>query len=294
MRILILGGGGMLGHKLWQILNQRFSDVHVTLLQKQTAYSQYPLFSPPNVYDEFDATNRSALWRLLDTVVPDIICNCIGLTLRKQVPSPSEAYIQLNSLLPHRLAEWCGTSQARLIHYSTDCVFKGDIGGYTEESTPDAKDIYGRSKMLGEVDSPKALILRSSIIGRELKSRTELVEWLLAQNNKTITGYRQAFYTGVTTLQMSHLTSDIIANHSYLNGLYHIASDVISKYELLRLLAKEYGVNVNIVPSDAVIVKKNLIGSKFRTATGLHIPSWSEMISSMALDNSIYKQETQP
>src|SRR5207253_2340396 len=144
--------------------------------------------------------------------------------------------LSINSLFPHRLARLCHAAKARLIHVSTDCVFSGRKGNYTEADQPDAEDLYGRSKLLGEVQGPGCLTLRTSIIGRELDTRQGLVEWFLSNQGRKVKGYRRAIFSGLTTDALSELIGRIILNHPDLEGLWHVASAPINKFELISLV----------------------------------------------------------
>ena len=288
-RLLVLGGAGMLGHKVWQTLRRQFDDVHVTLRKPRGFYSGMGLFADGHVIERLDVTDQLALHAVLDEIKPDVICNCIGLTLRKQDEVSAESYILLNSLLPHQLNTWCARNGKRLIHISTDCVFSGESGPYEESSLPDARDLYGRSKLLGEVQSAHALVLRTSIVGRELMEHTELLEWFLRQEGKTVHGYRQAMYTGVTTNFLARVIAQVIEKHESLNGIYQVASSTISKYELLRKVRDCLKLNIDLVAEDQHVSKKILLGGKFVQATGIRTPSWDEMIEEIRQDKTLYQ-----
>jgi dTDP-4-dehydrorhamnose reductase len=287
-RILILGGTGMLGHKLWQRLASRFADTHVTVRGPRAAYARYGLFDDERVIEKVDVADFDALASVLGRVAPQEILNCIGLTKRREAPDNPAPSIVLNALLPHLLAAWGSAHGARVINFGTDCVFDGKRGGYTENDLTNAEDLYGRTKALGEIRGEHALTLRSSFIGRELAAGTELLEWLLAQRGKTIKGYRHALYTGVSTLRLADLVGDIIEKFPRLTGLYQVAAEVISKYDLLALAGAAYGIDVKIEPDDKVIIKRNLDGSAFRRATGYVAPPWREMMAELAADPTPY------
>jgi dTDP-4-dehydrorhamnose reductase len=287
MRILILGATGMLGHKLWQLLPQRFPDTHATV----RARPQLPgsrLFEDERVIAGVNCADFTAVAELLDRMAPQVVVNCVALTKRRQGSDRADASIALNALLPHQLARWCADHGARLIHFSTDCVFTGRTGGYTEASVPDAEDLYGRSKALGEVAGDGALTLRSSFIGRELGRGTELLEWFLAQRGQRIKGYRQARYTGVSNLFMAQLVGDIITVHPHLAGLYNLASEAVSKFELLCLARDAFRLDVEIEPDDMFVCRRDLDGSRLRQALGTAPPSWLEMMAGLAADATPY------
>jgi dTDP-4-dehydrorhamnose reductase len=289
MRVLILGGAGMLGHKMWQALSARYAETYVTLRKPREVYARYGLFDSDRVRDRIDAGDFTAVERCLNEIGPDVIVNCVGMTYRHPSARSQLASIALNALFPHQLAQWA-EAKARVIHFSTDCVFDGRVGGYTEASPVSSDDVYGRTKSLGEITGPGCLTLRSSMIGRELERGTELVEWLIAQDHKTIKGYRNATFTGLSTLLWTRVVVDVIERHPELSGLFHVTTDPISKYELLRLLAAAYQLEIQIDPDDEVVCHRNLDGSKFAALTGFRAPPWSAIVAEMAADPTPYSR----
>jgi dTDP-4-dehydrorhamnose reductase len=289
MRILILGGTGMLGHKLWQRLSPRFPDTYVTVRKKRADYQRFGIFDDARVIENIDLSRQRYLLALLNQAAPDVIVNCVAITKRRQTLNPVSS-IKLNAMLPHRLAAWANDNGGRVITISTDCVFDGQKGGYTEEDQPNAWDTYGRTKALGEVTYGNTVTLRTSFIGRELTSGTELLEWFLQQAGRTIKGYRGALYSGMSTLYFADVIADIIGKFPQLSGLYQVASPVVTKYELLCLARDAFGIKVNIEPDDAIILKRNLNGEKFRRATGIIVPPWSTMMNDLANDPTPYDE----
>jgi len=288
MRILILGAAGMLGHKLWQRLPARFPDTWATLRAPRAHYEACGLFAGERVIDGIDATDFTAVERVLESLRPGAVVNCIAVTKRRT--TDALASIELNAALPHRLAGWAARRGSRVIHFSTDCVFDGRTGGYTEDTPTNAEDLYGRTKALGEITGPGALTLRSSLLGREIAGRTELLEWFLAQRGRSVRGYRHAVFSGVSTLRMSDLVADILEHHPTLSGLLQPTSPPIGKYDLLRLAREAYGIDVAIEPDDGVVVRRNLDGSRFREATGIVVPDWRAMMAELAADPTPYDQ----
>lgn len=294
MRILVLGAAGMVGHKIYQRLSRDFADVWATIHKPIEYYRTRDMggfFSGNRVIESFEVTDEHGLHALLERVRPDVIVNCIGLTWRKDGGANSVGYIKLNALLPHQLDSWCERQGGWFLNFSTDCVFSGDSGSYSETSLPDARHMYGRTKVLGEVESSRALIIRTSVIGRELENHTELLEWFLSQRGKTIKGFRQALYSGVTTNFLAQVVSRVIRERPDLRGLYHLSAEPISKYDLLRRVKDRMRLDVTIVPDDGVVVRKDLIGSKIREATGILTPSWDEMIAELADDPTPYQSK---
>jgi dTDP-4-dehydrorhamnose reductase len=168
----------------------------------------------------------------------------------------------------------------RLVHVSTDCVFSGEKGNYRENDPPDAADLYGRTKFLGEVDIPGCVTLRTSIIGHELSGRHGLVEWFLAQEG-TVKGFARAVFSGFPTVEMARIVAERILPYERLSGLYHVSSEPISKYDLLRLVAKEYGKRIGIERDEEFACDRSLDSSRFREAIGYEPPAWPELVARM-------------
>jgi dTDP-4-dehydrorhamnose reductase len=281
VKLLILGGDGMLGHQLVRQLSARH-EVRATVHQPLPAYAAHAIFTAGNTIDRVDARDTGRLGGVIASVRPEAVINCIGIVKQRpdaKSPIPS---LEINALLPHRLLEMCGRAGARLIHFSTDCVFSGRAGSYRESDTPDPPDLYGRTKLLGEVDEAPGLTLRTSIIGLELARRTGLIEWFLAQRG-AIRGYRGAIYTGLTTLEMARLVARLLEQHPRLTGVWHVASAPITKYDLLVDLAAKLGrTDVSIAPDDGLACDRSLNADRFQAATGYAPPSWDRMLTELA------------
>lgn len=287
-RILILGAAGMLGHKLCQVYRDRF-DIWATVRERPERYSQYELLPANRLIGSIDAFNFDTIVQAFAVAQPQIVINCIGII--KQLSTAKDPIISLtvNSLLPHRLAQLCTVAGARLIHISTDCVFSGRQGMYTEEDISDAEDLYGRTKYLGEVSAEPHLTLRTSIIGRELQTTTGLVEWFLGNRGGRVRGYSEAIYTGFTTLALAEIIAQVIEHDTHLTGLYQASSDPINKYDLLRLLREHFAIPVEIEPFPDFKLDRSLNSQRFRLASKIMIPSWPAMIESMAQDPTPYE-----
>lgn len=287
MRIVILGGSGMLGHKLAQTLAEDF-DTWVTLRDGKNAYAAGNFVESQRIISGVDVQEIDALKETLVQLRPAAVINCVGVI--KQLPPVDEPIrsITINSLLPHRVHRLCASVGARLIHFSTDCVFSGRKGMYTEDDPSDALDLYGRTKFLGETTAPGALTIRSSIIGRELATSSGLVEWFLSQRGRRVEGYVGAIYSGFTTRAMSRIVRDLLVQHPNLQGTIQISSDPITKYDLLVLLQRAWGLDVEIVPSSRVQIDRSLDSSKYRSLTGFVPPSWEDMVRDLAADPTPY------
>lgn len=290
-RILILGGTGMLGHELWRRLSKKFPDTWATVRTPDGASSPLDTLVPAlnhQIVRDVDVADFARLHAVLDQVKPTVIINAVAVTKRnegeKGDPSNIAHVLRINAELPHQLAIWAKPRNARVIHFSTDCVFNGERGGYRESDTPDATDLYGRSKLLGEIDEVEGncLTLRTSLIGRELARKTELLEWFLSQKGKNVRGFRHAVFSGVATWVMADLISDLLEKHSNVKGVFQVAAEPIDKFTLLQLFNDAFQTGTTIAPEDQFVCKRNLDGSRFRNLTGWVAPSWADMVKGIA------------
>lgn len=284
-KILVIGAGGMLGHQMWARLNKAFpGQVYGTVRKPQGSYRKYLVLDEEKLFFNVDVSRFLELEKLLDLEKPDWVINCVGLTLRKPDLEDMTKCIEVNSMLPHRLQIWAQKNDAKIIHFSTDCVFDGKKGRYTELDIPTAEDLYGKSKFLGEISGPAALTLRLSIIGRELEGKTELVEWFLSQNGQTVRGFTKAIYSGMTTIQVAKEVERIIAKHPNLNGLFQVSAPPISKYDLLQLLKEKFHLNIQIEKFEDYKADKSLLCDNYQEKTGFVPPKWEDMIQELAQD----------
>lgn len=289
--IVVLGADGMLGHKMFQTLGARFPGTRGTLRTSKhdARFAGIPLLQSDAIVDGVDAMDDRALRARIDALRPDVVVNCIGVIKQRDAAHDPVPSITINSLLPHRLAEWVRPWNGRLIHFSTDCVFSGRRGRYREDDPSDAEDLYGKSKFLGETPAtPNALTLRTSIIGRELHHHRSLLDWFLAQRGR-VRGFTRVIYSGVTTNHLAGLVGDVIERHRDLHGLYQVASEPIAKHDLLRLVQEAFGkTDVDLVPDDAEVSDRSLDGSRFAAATGYRCPPWPELVAELAADPTPY------
>lgn len=281
MRILILGGDGMLGHQLFKHLRSNH-DVKVTLRQDPSAYSQYGLFDAGNAYTSIDVRSSERLFEVAADFLPEAIVNGVGIVKQRTSAKESIPSLEINSLLPHRLAVLCKAIGARLVHLSTDCVFSGMKGNYVESDASDADDLYGKSKFLGEVRERHCLTLRTSIIGRELSRKKSLLEWFLAQR-ETVSGYKKAIFSGFTTLEMSRIIEKMLVRHQEASGLYHVSSTPISKFDLLVMIKEKLSVPVEVLPDESMLCDRSLDSARFRQEFHYTPPSWEEMIEELKI-----------
>jgi dTDP-4-dehydrorhamnose reductase len=290
MRVIILGVSGLIGHSLFKEISSKF-ETYGILHNNKSFYSNHVLFETENVFDNIDVLDFEVLSKVLLAVDPDVIINCVGITKRKEEIKNTGLTLYVNALFPHKLAEWSKANNKRIIHFSSDCVFDGKVGNYSEESLTTAEDMYGRTKALGEINYNHTLTLRSSFIGRELFSKTELLEWFLSQNGLTIRGFTKALYTGVSTIFLSKIVADIIESHPNLSGLKQLSIEKpISKYELLCLAREAFKCNIEIIPDDTFEIKPTLKGEKLRDELGYVVPTWENMMYDLAKDSFNYEK----
>lgn len=278
--VLVLGASGMLGNAVLRLFAVSPDYTAFGSMRSSTLLPRLPRDLQPQVITGVDVENTDSLMRLFSTVRPQVVINCIGLV--KQLAEADDPLLALpiNAMLPHRLARLCDLAGARLVHVSTDCVFSGSRGGYVESDAPDAQDLYGRSKLLGEVDYPHAVTLRTSIIGHELGSAHGLVGWFLKQQGR-VKGYRRAVFSGLPTVELARVIRDHVLPKAKLHGTYHVSAAPINKFDLLTLVARAYGKDVEIVVDEAVRIDRSLDSSRFRAETGYAPDDWPALIDRM-------------
>jgi dTDP-4-dehydrorhamnose reductase len=288
MKVLVLGASGMLGHKLVQRLGERF-EVTGTLRGDPAAAPLHPALRGARLVGGVRAEDPDSVVRVLGDVRPAVVVNALGIVKQKQESREAVPAIVVNALFPHRLAELCRAGGARLVHFSTDCVFSGRQGMYTEDDLPDPVDLYGRTKLVGEVSGPGCLTLRSSIIGRELVAGTSLLEWFRRQRGGTARGYTRAIYSGITTAVMADLVGWLLAEHAGLHGVWHVASEPIDKFALLAQVERTLGWSVRLERDESFVCDRSLDGSRFAARTGWRAPAWKDMIQGLADDPTPYE-----
>jgi dTDP-4-dehydrorhamnose reductase len=291
MKIVVLGGRGMLGHKIFHSLLKDHPETVCTVSGRlnRERYNSIGLFQSGQVIEHVNAMDTGEMRSLLEQIRPHFVINCIGVIKQRPEARAALPSIQINSLLPHQLALWTASWGGRVIHFSTDCVFSGRRGGYTEASFSDAEDLYGRSKFLGELAEDNAVTLRTSIIGRELDHFASLLEWFLRNPSTTVSGYTRSIYSGVTTNELSRIVGDIISRKPELSGVFQVASEPISKYELLLKIRKAFARTTEIVPDDREKIDRSMSGAKFHDATGYTAPGWDDLVNDLASDPVPYE-----
>ncbi len=290
MKILILGGTGMLGHMAYRVLSKHH-EVYVTCRNsfKNTLILR-SLVKKQNCIENVDALDIASLGKRLQELQPQVIINAIGIIKQKKAAKKPILSIKINSLFPNEVAQLADEINAKLIQISTDCVFSGNFGMYTESSPEDPIDLYGRSKLLGEVTYSPHLTLRTSIIGRQLQGDSSFFEWFLKQKNGSVNGFKHAIYSGLTTQALCQIIHQILTQCFQLSGLYHVASQPVSKYDLLTQLNLMMNLNVTINPDTQFCCNRSLDGRPFILKSAISIPSWENMLSQLVLDVPHYEE----
>lgn len=280
MKVLVLGASGMLGNAVFRELSKS-GDLEVIGSVRTGATARLlPEELRRHLACGFDVTNVDDIATLLSDSRPNVVINCVGLVKQLREAEDVLSAAPLNTLLPHRLSRLCALVGARLIHMSTDCVFSGSKGMYLESDLPDANDVYGRTKLLGELHDAHTVTLRTSIIGHELSGARSLVGWFLAQQGR-VKGFRKAIFSGLPTVEVARTIRDHVLPNASLHGLYHVSAEPINKYELLKLVADEYRKDIKIEPEDEFAINRSLDSSRFRAATGFRPKPWPELVTSM-------------
>ncbi len=290
-RVVVIGAGGMLGHKVCQVLQG--CEVVGLVRGSVDAYQDIlPFLGNAKLIGGIDVLDSDKLGPALGELSPCVFVNCVGLVKQLEQASDPQLGIAINALLPHQLAHLCQKYGSRLIHISTDCVFDGTEGSYTEADMTTARDFYGRTKALGETlpNESHAVTLRTSFIGRELKPQKHgLVEWFLGQEKGTVDGFASVIYSGLTSLELARVIQIVVDRKGALSGVYHVASSAISKYHLLRLIQRIYNLDIGINSCPEPVCDRSLLMGPFTHKTGYKAPSWETMVSEMHNDPTRYE-----
>ncbi|MEA2080372.1 MAG: SDR family oxidoreductase [Pseudomonadota bacterium] len=294
-KILILGVTGMLGHTLYKEMSKQGDyDVYGTTRNASGLDDYFTNTERESIRSGVDTDNFDTVIKAIASVQPNIIINCIGIIKQLPIANDPLTAITVNAQLPHRISLVARSTDARFIHISTDCVFNGVKGNYTECDPSNAEDLYGRTKFLGEVSYPHCVTLRTSIIGHELKTEFSLIDWFMSQE-KEINGFTKAIYTGFPTVELVHIISNFVIPNKDLSGLYQVSSDAISKYDLLNIMKDVYKKDIKINPYDNFILDRSLNSDKFKSITGYKSPSWKSMLTDMynhVISEDCYKNKS--
>ena len=282
MKIMILGANGMLGHCLLRSLSEHGHEMIGTLRRAPETVSVTIGNNVARLIGGISVEQEGIVEHILDSERPDVVVNCVGVVKQLSAAKDPLVSIPINAMFPHRLALSCAERGMRMIHFSTDCVFSGTAGPYSEASRPDPQDIYGLTKLLGEVNTPNALTIRTSIIGHELdKEGPGLVSWIIRSRGTRVSGFARALYTGVTTDFMADAVHRLITDFPELCGVWHLSADAISKYDLVCLMNEIYGLGMTIDRDETFVCDRRLDSALFRRRTGIVPPPWRDMLMQM-------------
>lgn len=281
MNVLILGVTGMLGHAVWHKFQNDKSFNTFGTLRNPKGLAHFPFAMHKNILSNVDVLDQDQLINVFKQTKPQVVINCIGLIKQLETANDPLIALPINSLFPHRLAKLCALTNSRLIHISTDCVFSGKKGSYLESDCSDAEDLYGKSKFIGELtEESHAVTLRTSIIGHELNTKQGLVEWFLSQNTE-VKGYANAIFSGLPTVELARVIKDFVIPNKDITGLYQVAAQAISKFDLLHLIAEQYGKMIIIKRDDALKIDRSLNGTRFNQQVHYKAPAWPVLIEQM-------------
>ena len=279
-RVLILGASGMLGSSLFRYFTNNEDFESFGTVRNDSKKLLFPLRYQKNLHIFNDILNESLIEEILILLRPDLVINCIGVIKQNSESNNPLISISVNSLFPHVLASLCCNLNTRLIHFSTDCVFSGKKGMYIESDYCDSDDLYGKSKCLGEINYPNTITLRTSIIGHELNSNKSLIDWFLSERD-TVKGFANAKFSGLPTNEIARIIKEYILPKSNLFGLYHLSSNPIDKYSLLKIVAEIYKKDIKIKRDESFSIDRSLDSSLFRDKTGYNPDSWEILIKNM-------------
>ena len=278
-KILLFGSNGMLGHKILQNLPFEFDIIGTVRKKKNNKLKSF------NIIKNINVKNFKKIEKLISNINPAYVINCSGVIKQKLEKKNYSDLKTINYYFPLFLDKLTKIYKFKHIHFSTDCVFDGKTGNYNEKSNRNAKDNYGKYKALAEKKiKNNTLIIRTSIIGHEIEGKKlSLLEWFL-NNKKTISGYSFAYFSGLTTLEISNVIKNIILKNKFCKGLYNLSSYKISKYDLLQKVNKIYILNKKIIKNDKFKIDRSLNSSKFKKKFKIKISSWNNQISKMFKD----------
>lgn len=280
----------MLGHRVALLLREKGHDVWGSVRSGGDRLARLGVLQSERCVEGLDVTDLDATRSTFERLRPEVVVNAVGVVKQKDEAKQAVPSITVNALLPHQLADLCDGADARLIHVSTDCVFSGKKGDYTEADNADATDLYGRSKLLGEVDRAPHVTLRTSIIGWELQQPGHgLVEWFASQRHRRIRGFKGAIYTGLTTTALAGVMDKLVSSPE-LTGLYQVSSSKIDKHALLGLLRAALGWHDIEIDADTDFAcDRSLRCDRFAEAAHWHPRAWSEMIAALAAEWPTYE-----
>ena len=288
MRICILGAGGMLGHMLVRVLSDDH-DVYGTSKQEWSETAGLARFLEKKQWiGGIDAKDIKTVNSCFAEHQFDVAINCIGVVKQRVHRTTDDEMVEINARFPQKLSDICAAFSTRLIHISTDCVFSGNKGDYVETDKPDPVDIYGSSKLAGEIVDAHNLTIRTSHVGRELTNFTSLFEWILKNRGKQVVGYSNAIYSGLTTCSLAVVINSLLTTGSNIGGLVHVASNPLSKYQLITELNNRLGLGIDIKMDESVVINRSLRTSDQLKQFKIEIPSWDQMLDNFCKDQATY------
>jgi len=278
----------MLGHMLVRVLGDSH-DVFGTSKQEWTSDAGLAKFLTKEKWlGGVDAKDITSIVQIFENQDFDVVINCIGVVKQRANRISDDEMMLVNAQFPHELVKVSNSCGARVIHISTDCVFSGEKGDYVETDVPDPVDVYGSSKLAGEIVDDHNLTIRTSHVGRELTNFTSLFEWILSNRNKQVAGFSKAKYSGLTTFGLSELIKQLLTTGSKLNGLVHVASTPITKFKLITELNSRLGLGISVNVDESVVVDRSLRSSQWLSNLGIETPSWDEMLDIFCRDQATY------
>jgi dTDP-4-dehydrorhamnose reductase len=286
--VLVLGASGMLGHMLVRVLSEHHQVIGTTSSQYDSKSPLARILDKANWIDQVDVRNLQTVENAINHAKPNVLINCVGVIKQKMDSGNIIDAILINSLVPHQLAAACEKLDIRFIHFSTDCVFEGTPGIKYTSYTPNATDLYGTTKRLGEVNYAPAITLRTGFVGRQLSGAEGLFEWVLSQKGKAVSGYQNAIYSGLTTMALSRVIQQVIEVQPTLSGLYQVASNRINKFDLITQLNESLQLDLSIAKNTEFMCDRSMDGTEFTNSTNIQIPSWEEMLTEFAADQDFY------
>ena len=279
-RILILGSTGLLGSTILKYFSEHTKLKCFGIVRKNSDKKKLEFIKKIKLF-KVDYENKNHVSKVFAKVKPHLIINCIGVVKQIVKDNKISEIIKVNSYLPHHLSELANKhKKVRFIHFSTDCVFSGLEGNYKENDFTDANDIYGKSKILGELSISNFLTLRTSIIGHELKTNYSLLDWFLAQKT-VVKGYKNAVFSGLTALEISKVLNKYVIPNKNLRGVYHLSGKSINKYDLLEIIKRVYKKDIKIMIDKKTKINRSLNSNLFQKVTGYKPKDWTKLIEEM-------------
>jgi dTDP-4-dehydrorhamnose reductase len=274
-RIIILGANGLIGSTLYYYL-RKMNNLEVFGTIRKLNVSDNP-----SLIGKVDFLNTKDSFDVISDIAPSVVINCVGITKHSINYNNIGEVSFINSILPHLLSDFSNIQKFKLIHISSDCVFDGQRGNYSELDLPNSQDLYGKSKFLGELDGCNGSItIRTSTIGHENYTKYGLLEWFLSQDS-SCEGFSKAFFSGLTTLELASILYKHFIFDDSIFGLYNLAGPKINKFDLLKIIAKVYEKDIEIKKNEVFFIDRSLNASKFNDKFGYYVKSWDLMIKEM-------------